>query len=299
MIQAMGRGRGVNRGPDNPVDVHVWSDVPLPLPIDAFVDAYDILNPSVAERQLARYGIAFGSATAVAKVSPDLCSSREAPRRAMRRPESVSETRGEGHLHIIGPYMQLHLTSPFGNGQGPELVKVAFQRVGAGQRPSEAWVDPRIVPDPKATIEKLLNCELASFEILEAAPTVPPPPKVGAIIDGLWVFAPNFSEFGRRVGVSRAQLSNARSGRRLLSDDAGERVAAIVEARVRGVLFGAFVDLFRGSPALWSVGEDAARCFSTWRDISKQEGQPPETFTGIWAETRCRWETHVALAANM
>ena len=38
---------------------------------------------------------------------------------------------------------------------------------------------------------------------------------------------------------------------------------------------------------------------STLRDISKQEGQPPETFTGIWAETRCRWETHVALAANM
>ena len=299
VIQAIGRGRGVNRGPDNPVDVHVWSDVPLPLPIDALVDAYDILNPSVAERQLARNGIAFGSAADVAKACPDLCSSREAPQKARRQPESVSETRGEGHLHIIDPYMQMSLTSPFGNGQGPDLVKVAFQRVGAGQRPSEAWVDPRIVPDPKATIEKLLACELAYFEVLEAEPAAPPIPKVDVIIAGLWVFAPNVSDLGRRVGVSRAQLSNARSGRRLLSNEAGGRVAAIIEARVRGALFGSFIALFRGCPALWSEHEDAARCSSTWRDLSKQEGQPPETFTGIWAETRCRWETHVALAANM
>ena len=299
VIQAMGRGRGVNRGPDNPVDVHVWSDVPLPLPIDTFVDAYDILNPSIGERQLARNGIAFGSATDVAKAFPDLCSSRAAPRKAMRRPESVSKPRGEAQQHIINPYMQMCLTSPFGNGQGPVLVKVAFQRVGTGQRPSEAWVDLRIVPDAKATIEKLLSCELASFEVVEAEPAALPPPKVVVIIAGLWSFAPNCSDLGRRVGVSRAQLSNARSGRRLLSNYAGGRVAAIIEARVRGVLFGAFVDLFRGCPALWSEHEDAALCCSTWRDLSKQEGQPPETFTEIWAETRCRWETHVALAARV
>ena len=132
VIQAMGRGRGVNRGPDNPVDVHVWSDVPLPLPIDAFVDAYDIMNPGIAERQLARNGIAFGSAADVAKACPDLCSSRAAPQRAIRRPKSVSETGGEGHLHIIDAYMQMSLTSPFGNGKAPELVKVAFQQVVLG-----------------------------------------------------------------------------------------------------------------------------------------------------------------------
>ena len=128
---------------------------------------------------------------------------------------------------------------------------------------------------------------------------LPAPPKVVTITTGLWVFAPNVSDLGRRVGVSRAQLSNARSGRRLLSNEAGGRVAAIIEARVRGVLFGAFVDLFRGGPAHWSQDEDATRRFSTWRDLSKTEGQPPEKFTGIWAETRCRWETHVALAARV
>ena len=202
-------------------------------------------------------------------------------------------------MHIIDPYMQMCLTSPFGNGQGPELVEVAFQQVGAGQRPSEAWVDQRRVPDAKATIETLLACELASFEVLKAEPTAPPPPRVVVTLAGLWVFAPNVSELGRRVGVSRAQLSNARSGRRLLSNDTGGRVAAIIEARVRGALFGTFVDLFRGCPALWSEHEDDARCFSTWRDLSKQEGLPPETFTGLWAETRSRWETHVALAASV
>lgn len=155
------------------------------------------------------------------------------------------------------------------------------------------------MPDPKATIEKLLACKLAFFKELESEPAAPQVPKVDVIIAGLWVFAPNVSDLGRRVGVSRAQLSNARSGRRLLSNEAGGCVAAIIEARVRGALFGTFIDLFRGCPALWSEHEHAARCFSTWRDLSEQEGQPPETFTGIWAETRCRWETHVALAANL
>ena len=298
VMQAIGRGRGVNRGPDNPLDVHVWNNVPLPMPIDSFVEASDILNPSVAERQLARNGIAFESATDAAKACPDLWPSLEAADKAMRRSESVSKPRGDGQQHIIASYLQLSVTSPFGNGPDPALAQVIFKRAGAGHRPGTAWVDQRILADAKATIEKLLACKLASFEVLRPEPKVPPASNVVSIHEGLRAFAPNISEVARRVGVSRAQLSNALGGRKSLARDVAGRIGGLVEARARGFCFGAFIDQFRQSPTIWPEDEDVPRQNAAWRSLIERDGPPPEMFVKVWAETRCRWDTHVALAAK-
>jgi hypothetical protein len=67
---------------------------------------------------------------------------------------------------------------------------------------------------------------------------------------------------------------------------------------MRGFCFGTLIDLFRANPSSWPEAEDMPRQLATWRELSQQEGPPPVPFAEIWAETRCRWDSHVALAAG-
>ena len=45
-------------------------------------------------------------------------------------------------------------------------------------------------------------------------------------------------------------------------------------------------------------GGDVPRQNAAWRSLIERDGPPPETFVKVWAETRCRWHMHVALAAK-
>ena len=51
LIQAIGRGRGVNRSADDPLEVHVLADVALPLVHDAIV-AWETVQPDLFQRML-------------------------------------------------------------------------------------------------------------------------------------------------------------------------------------------------------------------------------------------------------
>jgi hypothetical protein len=59
LIQAIGRGRGVNRTADNPLEVHVLADVALPLVHDRIL-GWTVMQPDVVQRMLLA-GIALDS----------------------------------------------------------------------------------------------------------------------------------------------------------------------------------------------------------------------------------------------
>lgn len=70
LIQAIGRGRGVNRTADNPLEVKVLADVALPLIHDRVV-AWEAVLPDIFQRMLMA-GVAVDSPADAAQLHPDL-----------------------------------------------------------------------------------------------------------------------------------------------------------------------------------------------------------------------------------
>ncbi|WP_054008831.1 bifunctional DNA primase/polymerase [Cypionkella psychrotolerans] len=83
VMQALGRGRGVNRTADNPLEVHLMADVVLPVSYDR-VQAWSIVCPDIVQRMLLA-GIAVDSPGDAAKLHPSLFASPNAADCAFRR----------------------------------------------------------------------------------------------------------------------------------------------------------------------------------------------------------------------
>jgi hypothetical protein len=83
VIQAIGRGRGVNRTADNPLEVQVLADVALPLVHDRVV-AWDTIVPDIVQRMLLA-GVAVDSPTDAAVLHVGLLLSSDAFESAFRR----------------------------------------------------------------------------------------------------------------------------------------------------------------------------------------------------------------------
>lgn len=234
VMQAIGRGRGVRRTADNPLDVIVLSDVVLPIPIDEFLpDVLADLGPE--DRMLAAGGIAYDDASAAVTVYPDLWPSAEAARKALQR-QRCGTLPNENTI--------------IGNCPAPRrLLRVALQRSGAGQRQSFATVDSRFHPDPREALERALG-PLAFFELLEDPPepeaqegtqtepvAVPsilsseqdpvarseppeaPPPDLIMVRMSLRDGRVRLGTLAAEIGVSLSHLSNAIHGRRKLKPD--------------------------------------------------------------------------------
>jgi hypothetical protein len=99
VIQAVGRGRGVNRDADTPLAVFVLADVVLPLPV-ARVARWQDVRPDVMGRMLARGAVLFSPVDAAAAYR-DLFPNPDAARMAMKRAEGISRTSPYGKT-IIG-----------------------------------------------------------------------------------------------------------------------------------------------------------------------------------------------------
>lgn len=83
LIQAIGRGRGVNRMADTPLKVHVLADVALPLVHDRVL-AWDAVAPDIVQRMLMA-GMAVDSPADAAALHPDLFDGAEQARKACDR----------------------------------------------------------------------------------------------------------------------------------------------------------------------------------------------------------------------
>ena len=147
LVQVVGRGRGVNRGLDTPLDVLLLVDVPVGLPVQDTLAAAD-LTPSPADLMLSLGGIAYA----------DPGAAHQAYGKAMGSRNTIGLRMREAERSARSPYDDSSL------GDRAHLAHVRFQRAGAGHRAAEAWVDLSVVADPRAEIERRQG-PLARFEL--------------------------------------------------------------------------------------------------------------------------------------
>ncbi|MDT7952392.1 MAG: toprim domain-containing protein [Acetobacteraceae bacterium] len=168
VVQAIGRARGVSRGPGNPVAVLVLGDLPLPMP----VELQPCVLPSPDDLQLAAGGLACREPAHAARAYPNLWRSGEAARKAWQRCGTFPY--GETPIgECPAPRRTVWRTRDAPGCAGPGLVHVRYQLAGAGHRPAVALVDLARCPDPRAALERALGA-LAVCEI-EAPPAVARP----------------------------------------------------------------------------------------------------------------------------
>lgn len=156
VVQAIGRGRGVNRFVDNPLSVFVLANVVLPLPVTRLLRWVDA-RPDVVGRMLARGAALFGPADA-AKAYPDLFPNPDAARKAIARAAETKSIR-------TNPY------DIFSIGECPDAlpIEVSYRPSGNGQKTRRAFVLPRHVEGFKVWLKELVG-PLVHYEVVTPAP---------------------------------------------------------------------------------------------------------------------------------
>jgi len=119
LIQVIGRGRGVNRTAQNPLEVHVLSDVALPMVCDRLT-TWDVERPDVLQRMLLA-GIAVDSPADAASLHPGLFANAERAKKAFGRAVF------KGQNPISSSYREMSLKS------------AAYRRAGRGRSWQRAW----------------------------------------------------------------------------------------------------------------------------------------------------------------
>lgn len=145
LIQAIGRGRGVNRTADTALEIDLLTDVVLPVTVDALVP-WSELQPTRRDL-MALAGIVFENAADMAACFPELWPTREAAKKDRRR-------KGTNDY-----YRDLYNSK-----MSPSSVEVTYRPAGAGHRVRTARVDLARIPNPEAWLSNRLG-PLASFEI--------------------------------------------------------------------------------------------------------------------------------------
>lgn len=119
VIQAVGRGRGVNRTGHSPLEVQVLADVALPLPYDRVL-AWDSVVPDIMQRMLLA-GVAVDSPGDAAALHPDMFPSVEQAKKAFQRGVF------QGQIPIDTSYREMSLKSAL------------YRRIGRGRSWQRAW----------------------------------------------------------------------------------------------------------------------------------------------------------------
>jgi len=145
LIQAMGRGRGVNRTADTALEIDLLTDVVLPVTVDALVPWSD-LRPTRRDL-MALSGIMLENAADMAVCFPELWPTREAAKK-------------DGQRKGTNDYYR----NLYNSRMSPSSAEVSYRPEGAGHRVRTASVDLARIPDPEAWLTNRLG-PLASFEL--------------------------------------------------------------------------------------------------------------------------------------
>jgi putative DNA primase/helicase len=167
LIQAIGRGRGVNRTAATPLEIDLLTDVVLPVTVDALVPWSD-LRPTRRDL-MALTGIVLENAADMAACFPELWSSAAAARQDRSR-------------NVTNCYYRDLYNSQMSHSS----AEVTYRPEGSGHRPRSARVDLSRIPDPEAWLTNRLG-PLASFEMRRdhVADAGPPDPACAAHLDTL------------------------------------------------------------------------------------------------------------------
>jgi putative DNA primase/helicase len=145
LIQAMGRGRGVNRTATTPLEIDLLTDVVLPVTVDALVPWSD-LRPTRRDL-MALTGIVLENAADMAVCFPDLWSTAAAARQDRSR--SVTNC---------------YCRDLYNSQMSHSSAEVTYRPEGPGHRARTVRVDLARIPDPEAWLTNRLG-PLAGFEI--------------------------------------------------------------------------------------------------------------------------------------
>jgi hypothetical protein len=149
LMQAIGRGRGVNREADTPLDVDILANVCLPLTVD---EAVQWEEPS-AVVEMAAEGILLSSPTHMCACWPGVWRDRKAAWESL-----IAISPGLPPEEVRGKILYRFLL-----GLSPGLLCFRYQVSGQGQKPAFGFYDPAVLPDPRPWLEAHLG-PLAKFE---------------------------------------------------------------------------------------------------------------------------------------
>ena len=130
LIQAVGRGRGVNRTAATPLDVHILADVALPLVHDT-VSAWELVAPDVFQKMLLA-GVAVDSPADAVALHPELFGTANQAKLVFQRAGF------KGQTSYKDPIREMTLKS------------AAYRRSGRGRGWQQAWWLTALVSEDQA-----------------------------------------------------------------------------------------------------------------------------------------------------
>jgi len=177
LVQAIGRGRGVNRGPDNPLQVDIITNVCLPIEVDE-TTTWDAIQPSPWDVMRARGAIPLGYADQ-ARTYPDLFSSAKAAELAAAAQRKKPPLNVYENLLIdkLGGFLAL----PYRRGgtRGPPgRLLYDPARIDPGVWLAERLGDVTVLRDAPATaaapasVAATEDCDVAPVAAVPAAPAL-------------------------------------------------------------------------------------------------------------------------------
>lgn len=149
LVQALGRGRGVNRTADSPLQVDLLTDIVLPVTANEVIDWADLV-PSRTDMMAAR-GVVLDNAADRAKCFPDLWPNYEAARK-------------DGQRTGTNCYYRIFYNSEMSRSS----AAVTYRPEGSGQKMRSAMFDLNLVPDPAVWLAERLG-PLADCEVVAGA----------------------------------------------------------------------------------------------------------------------------------
>jgi putative DNA primase/helicase len=167
LIQAIGRGRGVNRTAATALEIDLLTDVALPVTVDALV-CWSELRPTRPDL-MALAGIVLENAADRAACFPDLWLTRDAAKKDGQRKGT-----------------NCYYRNLYNSKMSPSSAEVTYRPAGAGHRDRTARVDLDRIPDPEAWLSNRVG-PLARFKIqrIESATTEAPDRSNAERIDAL------------------------------------------------------------------------------------------------------------------
>lgn len=260
LLQAIGRGRGVNRKAADPLRIEIWGETLPDLPVDEFHQHRDLTK----DEQAVACGLWTESAADLSKIWPFL-GTEKAIKHGRERTAPLSYNRYlYGNGAVLPDLDQIIETAMDFLTAGPHLRLATYQRRAPGTKPKTVVWDPRIIPDIEAILTERLGAlahfdEIALPAILEAPAAVPQPVLViteEMVVDLPPKPVPEASEgysggilptsiiaqvrslmpalgirqedLAAMVGISRPQLANALQGRYGLSEKAAGRILNLI-----------------------------------------------------------------------
>ncbi|MCQ4162162.1 hypothetical protein NON00_19820 [Roseomonas sp. GC11] len=193
LIQALGRGRGVNRTAETPLEIDLLTDVVLPVTVHAVL-AWEDVRPSRHD-MMAAAGVELENAADMARCFPDLWETPDAVRAQKARSVTFC------YYRDISNSRTSHSSTV-----------VRYRPAGAGQKERAAKFDLALIPDPRAWLEARIGA-LAYFELIgDAEPVLSSlaPERVGEPLASL--SARLEAAIQQRLASVRARLARLSAG---------------------------------------------------------------------------------------